>query len=151
MMDENGKRYGYGYEMMQKIANYMQCTFSYEGYDKSAAECVDMLRSGELDIYTAARKTPEREQEFAFSTHTAITAYTCMNVKIGNTSIIPGDYSTYDGLRIGLLQRHTYNDTFLAWAESKGFSYQIVYYETPTELSRALVDGEVDALVNSYM
>ena len=43
MTDENGKRYGYGYEMMQNISNYMQCTFSYVGYDKTAAECVDML------------------------------------------------------------------------------------------------------------
>lgn len=43
MTDENGKRYGYGYEMMQDISNYMQCTFSYVDYDKTAAECVDML------------------------------------------------------------------------------------------------------------
>lgn len=151
MMDENGKMYGYGYEMMQEISNYMQCTFSYVGYDKSAAECVDMLRSGELDIYTAARKSPEREEEFAFSTHPAITAYTCMNVKVGNNRIQAGNYATYDGLKIGLLQRHTYNDKFIEWAESKGFSYEIKYYETPTELSKALVSGEVDALVNSYI
>lgn len=151
MMDENGRKYGYGYEMMQKISNFLQCTFSYVGYDKSAAESVELLRSGEVDIYTAAKKTPEREGEFAFSTHPAITAFTCMNVKVGNTEIVAGDYSTYDGLRIGLLQRHTYNDSFLEWAESKGFSYEISYYETPTELSKALVSGEVDALVNSYI
>ena len=151
MMDDNGKQYGYGYDMMQEVSDYMQCTFSYVGYDKSAAECVDLLRNGEVDIYTAARKTPEREEEFAFSTHPAISAYTCMNVKVGNTKIQAGDYSTYDGLRIGLLQRHTYNDSFIAWAESKGFSYEIKYYDTPTELSRALVNGEVDALVNSYI
>ena len=151
MTDENGTRYGYGYEMMQEISNYLQCTFSYVGYDKSAAECVDMLRNGELDIYTAAKMTDERLDEFAFSTHPAITAFTCMNVKVGNTAIKAGDYSTYNGLRIGLLQRHTYNDQFLEWAESKGFSYEILYYETPTELSKALIDGEVDALVNSYI
>lgn len=151
MTDENGTRYGYGYEMMQDISNYLQCTFSYVGYDKSAAECVDMLRNGELDIYTAAKKTDERLDEFAFSTHPAITAFTCMNVKVGNTAIRAGDYSTYNGLRIGLLQRHTYNDQFLKWAESKNFSYEIIYYETPTELSKALIDGEVDALVNSYI
>lgn len=151
MMDKNGRRYGYGYEMMQDISNYMQCTFSYVGYDRSAAECVDMLRNGELDIYTAAKMTDERCEEFAFSTHPAITAFTCMNVKVGNTAIKAGDYSTYNGIRIGLLRRHTYNDQFLAWAGSKGFSYEIIYYETPTELSKALINGEVDALVNSYI
>ena len=53
-----------------------------------------MLRDGELDIYTAAKKTPEREKEFAFSTHPAITSSTCMNVKVGNDKIVAGDYST---------------------------------------------------------
>ncbi len=151
MQDENGLRSGYGYEMMQGISKYMQCTFSYVGYDKTAKESEEMLRNGEVDIYTAAKKTPEREEEFAFSRHPAITAFTSMNVKTGNTSVIAGDYSTYNGLRIGLLQRHTYNDAFLAFTKEKGFDCEILYYETPTELTNALVNGEVDALVNSYI
>ena len=39
IQDKNGKRYGYGYEMMQGISKYLQCTFSYVGYDKTASEC----------------------------------------------------------------------------------------------------------------
>ena len=151
MQDENGKRSGYGYEMMQGLSKYLQCTFSYVGYDKTAAESEQMLRSGEVDLYTAARRTPEREAEFVFSTHPSITSSTCMNVKVGNNTIVSGDYSTYNGLRIGLLQRHTYNDAFLDFVKEKGFDCTIVYYETPTELSNALVSDEVDALVNSYI
>ena len=151
MQDENGMKSGYGYEMMQGVAKYLQCTFSYIGYDKSASECVDMLRNGEVDIYTAAKMTPEREAEFAISKHPAITSTTTMNVKVDNNKVVAGDYSTYNGLRIGLLQRHTYNDSFLAWAEEKGFDYEIIYYETPTELTNALINDEVDALVNSYI
>lgn len=151
MQDENGKRSGYGYEMMQGVSKYLQCTFSYVGYDKSAAECEELLRNGQIDIYTAAKKTPEREGEFVFSTHPAITSFTCMNVKVGNNSIVSGDYSTYNGLRIGLLKRHTYNGAFLEYVKEKGFDCEIVYYDTPTELSNALVNDEVDALVNSYI
>ena len=151
MQDTNGKRYGYGYDMMQSLSDYLQCTFSYVGYEKTAKECEEMLRNGEVDIYTAAKQTPEREQEFAFSKHPAITAKTCMNVKRGNTKVVAGDYSTYDGLRIGLLERHTYNDRFIEFTKEKGFDCEIVYYSTPTELSNALINGEVDALVNSYI
>ena len=151
MQDENGKRSGYGYEMMQGLSRYLQCTFSYVGYDKTAAACIEMLRAGELDLYTAASRTAEREQEFVFSTHPSITSYTCMNVKVGNRAIVSGDYSTYNGIRVGLLQRHTYNNMFLRFVEEKGFDCEIVYYETPTELSNALVNDEVDALVNSYI
>lgn len=31
-----------------------------------------------------------------------------VNVKVGNDKIVVGDYSTYDGIRVGLLARHTY-------------------------------------------
>lgn len=151
MQDENGKRYGYGYDMMQDISKYLQCTFSYIGYEKSAKECEDMLRDGGVDIYTAARRTPEREAEFAFSTHPSITATTCMNVKVGNRKIVAGDYSTYEGIRIGLLKRHTYNERFKQFTQEKGFSCEILYYDTPVELSNALINDEVDALVNSYI
>lgn len=151
MMDENGKRSGYGYEMMQGLSGYLQCTFSYVGYDKTAKECEELLRSGGLDIYTAAKHTPERDAEFAFTTHPAITSYTCMNVKVGNRRIVSGDYSTYNGMRVGLLRRHTYNGAFLDFMQEKGFTCDIIYYETPTELTNALVDGDVDALVNSYI
>lgn len=151
MQDENGNKTGYGYEMMQGLSKYLQCTFSYTGYDKTAAECIDMLRNGEIDIYTAAKWTEERAEEFVYSKHPAITATTCMNIKVGNNKVIAGDYSTYDGLRIGLLERHTYNDRFLAFVKEKGFSCDIQYYDTPTELSAALISGEVDALVDSYI
>ncbi len=151
MKDDNGKLSGYGYEMMRGISKYLQCTFSYVGYDKSAEECVEMLRKGKVDIYTAAKKTPEREKEFAFSTHPAITSSTCMNVKVGNNKIVAGDYSTYNGIRVGLLKRHTYNDTFLNFAKEKGFDCEIIYYDTPAELTNALIDDKVDALVNSYI
>lgn len=137
--------------MMQSLSNYLQCTFSYVGYEKSAQECVEMLRNGEVDIYTAAKRTPEREEEFAFSVHPAITATTCMNVKRGTDRVVAGDYSTYNGLRIGLLERHTYNDRFIEFTKDKGFDCEIVYYSTPTELSNALISDEVDALVNSYI
>ena len=151
MQDEEGEKYGYGYDMMQSLANYMQCTFSYVGFEKSAKECEEMLRNGDLDIYTAAKRTPEREQEFIFSTYPAITATTCMNVKRGNTKVIAGDYSTYTGLKIGLLERHTYNDRFKQFIEENGTGCEIVYYTTPTELSNALIDEDVDAIVDSYI
>ena len=151
IQDKNGKRSGYGYEMMQGISKYLQCTFSYVGYDKTASKCEAMLRNGELDIYTAARRTAKREAEFAFSTHPAITSSTCMNIKVGNERIVAGDYRTYNGIRVGLLLRHTYNGAFLDFVKEKGFDCDIISYETPTELSNALVNDEVDALVNSYI
>lgn len=60
---------------------------------------------GEIDILTDMKHTDDRDAEFAFSVHPAITATTCMNVRAGNRTVVAGDYSTYDGLRVGLLTR----------------------------------------------
>lgn len=59
---------------MQHGAGYMQCTFSYVGYDKTIKECREMPGNGEIDILTATARTPEREEKFVFSMHPAITA-----------------------------------------------------------------------------
>lgn len=144
----DGRKSGYGYEMMQNVSRYIQGTFSYAGYDKTVKECEEMLKNGEIDILTGNARTPECEKYFAFSTHPAITATTCMNVKAGNRKVVAGDYSTYEGLRIGLLTRHTYNDSFIAWTKDKGFDCDIVYYDTPTELSNALIHDEEQALLS---
>ena len=151
VQDENGRRRGYGYEMMQGLSKYMQCTFDYVGYDKTPAESMEMLRSGEVDLYTAAKATDECRAEFAVSQHPAITVTTCMNIKIGNSKVVAGDYATYEGMRIGLLQSQTYNDWFLQWADEKGFAYTVTYYDTPADLTNALKEDKVDAIVDSYI
>lgn len=151
MMDENGKKSGYGYELMQDISNYMQCTFSYVGYEKTPEECIELLRNGELDIYTAARWSAERTEEFAISKHPSISATTCMNIKVGNDKIVAGDYATYEGITVGLQSGHTYNDAFIEFAKEKGFSCKVVYFDTASELTNALIQEEIDALVSSYI
>ncbi|MDO4460274.1 MAG: transporter substrate-binding domain-containing protein [Clostridia bacterium] len=151
VQDEYGNKSGYGYELMEKIEKHSQCTFSYVGYDISPKDCEEMLKNGELDIYTAAKKTAEREEYFAFSKYPCITAYTCMNIKRGNSKIIPGNYSSYNGATVGLMDNHTYNNAFLEYAEEKGFTCDIKYYNSSTELKNALIKAEVDIIVDSYI
>ena len=38
----------------------------------------------------------------------------------GQHDVVAGDYSTYNGMRIGLLARNTYNDSFKELAKEKG-------------------------------
>ena len=151
IQDENGRRSGYGYEMMQGLSKYMQCTFDYVGYDKTPAESMEMLRSGEVDLYTAAKATDACRAEFAVSQHPAIMVTTCMNIKVGNSKVVAGDYATYEGMCIGLLQSQTYNDGFLQWADEKGFAYTVTYYDTLADLTNALKEDKVDAIVDSYI
>ncbi len=69
---------GYGYEMLENISRYFQGAFDYIGHDLSANECIRLLDEGKIDLYTAAKKTSEREEKYIFSKHSTIPSTTCM-------------------------------------------------------------------------
>ena len=150
-MSEDGRLSGYGYEFLQKLASYGDWTYEYAGYDSSYSDCLDMLSGGQLDIVTSVSKTPEREKEFLFSNKSIGTNSTMFTVKAGNDTVTAGDYATYDGLTIGLLDGNSKNDTFQAFAEEQGFSYNSRYFETEAELTKALQDGIVDGIVTGSL
>lgn len=150
MIDENNNRSGYGYDFLRMAARYWNVDFEYVGYENSWSDMADMLKRGEIDLVTSARATEERMKEFDFSKPIG-TSSAMLTVKNENNDVIANDYSTYNGLRIGLLQGNSRNDDLEVFARDNGFSYTAVYYEKEAELVKALKDGKVDALLTSTL
>ncbi len=148
---EDGELSGYGYDLLQEISAHTNWNYEYIGYESSYSDCLDMLRNGQLDIVTSVSKTPEREQEFLFSKKNIGYNSTIMTTRAGNADIIAGDYSTYDGIKIGMLEGNSKNDTFEQFAQENSFDYQPVYYETNDQLTAALHGNEVDAIVSGSL
>ncbi len=151
MQDADGRRSGYGYEFLQRIGNYMDCTFEYVGYEDSYSHALDMLEQGEVDLVTSVSRTPEREERFLFSDRSIGTNSTLFTVKAGNESVVAGDYATYDGLTIGMLDGNSKNSNFESFAEEHDFTFQPVYFETEQELTAALQDGSVDGIITGSL
>ena len=152
MTEEDGSRSGYGYDYLQYMARYTDWTYEYLGYAKSWSEALDMLRNGEIDLLTSARKTPEREAEFDFSAYPMGTSAAILTVRAGESKYLVGNYAGFDGIRVGLLKDNSRNESLAAFAGEKGFSYTPVYYESADELTAALQKGEeVDAIVTSNL
>ena len=148
----DGSRSGYAYETLQDMAKYENLNYEYLGYDCDVNEIMDMLENGEVDIVPMLRKTPEREERFDFSAEPISNIATMLTVKAGNRSIVAGDYSTYDGMIVGVSRTgNSRNDSFKAYAEEHGFRYTPVYYDTDEELSSALRSGEITAAVSNRM
>uniref|UniRef100_UPI0040279D11 ATP-binding protein n=1 Tax=Gemmiger formicilis TaxID=745368 RepID=UPI0040279D11 len=148
----DGSRSGYAYELLQDIAKYENLNYEYLGYDCDVNEIMDMLENGEVDIVPMLRKTPEREERFDFSAEPISNIATMLTVKAGNRSIVAGDYSTYDGMIVGVSRTgNSRNDSFKAYAEEHGFRYTLVSYDTDEELSSALRTGEITAAVSNRM
>ena len=148
--DEDGKLSGYGIELLQMISQYSHLNFDYVGYDKSWNDMLEMLENGEIDIVTSARKTSDREAKFAFSYPIGRNS-TILSVLTDNTKFQSGDYETYNGMCIGLLQGSSQNNKLPEFAEEKQFSYEIKEYEDSQQLEAALKNGSVDAILSSNL
>ena len=150
VMDEEGNRSGYGYDFLRLMARYWDVDYEYVGYDKSWDDMQQMLEDGEIDMVTSARKTPDREEKFDFSRPIG-TNYGMLTVRSDNSTIVDGDYSTYNGMRVALLNGNTRNEEFADFAGNKGFTYDPFYFDTTTEMEEALQSEKVDAIVTSSL
>ena len=148
---EDGRRSGYGYEFLQRLAIHGGWSYEYTGYDSSYADALDMLRSGDVDIVTSVSKTPEREKEFLFSDQDIGVNSTILTVKSGNQDIVEGDYATYDGMTVGMLEGNSKNANFERFASQHRFTFQPVYFDEQDALTDALQSGEVDAAVTGSL
>ena len=152
MMNANGRRDGYGYDLLQYLGRYTNWRYEYIGYDKSWEEMQSMLESGEIDLLTSAQDTPARREKFEFSSRPIGTSSTVLSVRAGDNRFMTGDYATYDGMRVGLLRGNSRNGSFARFAEQKGFSYVPVYFSETEELAKALQEGDqIDGAVTSSL
>lgn len=150
MMDEDGTRSGYGYDFLHLASRYMDVNYEYVGYENSWDDMLDMLEKGEIDMVTSVQATPERLQEFAFSKPIGSSS-AMLTTKNDNNTIVDSDYSTYDGIRIGLLEGNSRNEDLKGYAEENHFSYTPVYFQLHTDLEEALQSGQVDAALTSSL
>ena len=152
IMDKDGHRSGYSYEVLQRIAQYENVKFEYLGYDCDANEAADMLERGEIDLLPTLRQTPERAERFAFSSEPISNLATMLTVKAGNRSIVAGNYETYNGMTVGMSRRgNGRNQSFINYAAEHGFTYTPIYFDTDEELSLALRTGVITAAVSNRL
>lgn len=149
--DNNGTHgRGYGFDFLQLLRRYTNLNYQYVGYENSWQEMQQMLRDGQIDMVTSARKTSEREKKFAFSSSIGTNnAELC--VRSDDSRFELNDYCGFDGMTIGVLRGNSRNGDLSALAEEKGFTYQTVEYDEETELTKALRNGEVDGIVASSL
>lgn len=148
MVDEDGMRSGYGYDVLQLMARYSELSYKYVGYeDKSRNDLFSMLKNGEVDLITSAHMIPERMDDFSFSEIDIGKCKTMMTIRAGDTGIEAGNYKTYDGMQVGMLADGVHDASFQEYAEEHGFTYIPSYYDTTDEVVEALKAGKVDVAV----
>lgn len=148
--DDAGRLEGYGIDLLNLLSQYSHLNFIPEGFEKSWQDMQDMLRDGKIDIVSSARRTPVREKDFVFSLPVGRN-HTMLAKKMHNTWLAAGDYSTYNGIKIGAVRGSSQNAHLENFARNKGFTYTLVEYDSPAKMTEALQNGDVDAILSSNL
>ncbi len=146
VMDKDGNKSGYGYDLLRLMARYWNVRYEYIGYDKTWPEMLKMLENGEIDLLAGVHDSPGRKKEFELSRPIAL-GRDILTVRSDNTGIIAGDYATYDGMRVALLEGSSSSKNFYDFSRLKGFAYQPVYCTSVGEIRDALKNDMADAAV----
>lgn len=147
---EDGRYFGYGYDVLQMLRFYNNWDYEYIGYDKSWEDMLEMLEKGEIDMVTSARRTPEREEKFLFSSVPIGIKAARLSVRSDDKRYIPDVFSTYNGMRIATIRGSSQNEVFIEFAKKHGFNYTLVPFDDTEKLERALKENKaIDAILTS--
>lgn len=147
-VDKNG-RCGYGYEYLQEIAQYGG--WEYEFIDAPWEECLEMLDKGEIDLLTCAAYSDSRAKKYEYSKSSIGNCFIVMSVRSDNNKYYYCDFESFNGMTVGLLKSSNINKIFDEYCRKNNFSVNKKYFADSSQLKDALVNGEIDAIVNTSM
>ena len=141
----DGNYYGYGVEYLEKISEYTGWEYEYVK-SESWHECIQMLRSGEIDMLCTAHYTEERAAEFVYS-DIPLGYESSLLYTTEDSSISYQDYEEMDGTKIGLMTDSYSAHDFEIYAIKQDIDYEGVYYKEESGMLHALQEGNIDMMV----
>ena len=145
-INENGKRSGYGYEYLQKIAGYTG--WNYEYVDCTWENCFDKLKNDELDIIEGISYTEERAENMLFFGIPMGDERYCIYVKPDHTDISSSDTASFNGKKIGVLMDYLPEMVLNEWEKKYNLHIQHVNVSNNEDALKKIADGEIDGFVS---
>ena len=145
-VDDHGVRCGYGYELMQALAGYTGWKFEYVKCDWS--NCFDKLENGEIDIMGDISYTDDRAKEMLFSEETMGEEKYVLYANLSDMDIVPSDYKSLDGKRIGVLKGAKPEYMLTEWENKYGIHTEHVNVSGNEDVKKKLANNEIDCFVS---
>ena len=141
--DELGRRSGYAYDYQQKIAAYTGWTYEY--VEGSWPDLLQMLQDGKIDLLSDVSYTDERAKRMLFSSLPMGSEEYYLFAAADNHEIVPDDYTTFIGKKVGANKGSVQIGYFRDWAESNGVKAEIVELTgSEAENLKKLAQGDID-------
>ncbi len=143
--DQNGNPDGYGYAYLDALSRASGLKFT--PVFGTLNECFSRLSKGEIDLIDGIQYTKEREDKFLFTKYSTGTSYGKLYTRADNTSLSYNDFSSFNGIRVGMISGSSVNDSFDTFAQKNSFSVQKVMFDDIPRMKTALNESKVDAVV----
>ncbi len=144
--DAFGRRTGYAYEYQRKIAAYTG--WKYEYVEGNWPELLDLLKQGKIDLMSDVSFVEDRTEYMLYSAIPMGEELYYLYIVPDNKEISADDFSTLNGKTVGVTKGTVQRGQFLAWAEARGISVEILDLEcSEAESLQKLNKGEMDAFV----
>lgn len=147
-IDKDGNLSGFYYD-------YLQATMQYNSWDLEFItncdwdSCLEMLKTGQIDILCGVQKNPEREKVYDFSEASSKVFYSSIFVNNNNIEIPYEDFQSLDGLTVGLIENSARTPNFFKFCKEHNISMKPVYFLTETELFDSLKNGTIDTAMST--
>ncbi len=136
-----------GLSYLKELEKYGDFTFEYIKVEND--NLTQILETEKIDLVSFYRKSVKREERFLFSAFPAGFDQSTLSVLVNNDKYYFNDYSTFNGLRIGLRNYSFEQEELRNFVKERKFSYIEKIYDSNSVLEQALSANEVDAILLS--
>jgi signal transduction histidine kinase/AmiR/NasT family two-component response regulator len=135
-------------EYLQAVAEY--ANWDYEYVKAPWAECLEMAKTGEIDVLLDVSKTQDRMEYYDFSDE-AMGVEMCYLVARSDSGMNYDDYTAFNGMRVGYEDGSTIINSLTSYGQQNGFAFTPVPYKESKDMFAALQSGEVNAVVQTNL
>ena len=143
--DEDGRPYGYAVEYLRMLAAYTG--WKYEYVTMSLSEAMKELEEGRIDLVPGIQKTEERQKVIGFSEEYMGFGGSVLVTLPEENRYAYNDYVNYEGMRIACLKGSVRIEQARQKLAAYGVSARFMEYIDDSSAKKALLDGEVDAIL----
>lgn len=148
--NRDGEFIGFNIEFMQEISKYSGLRFRMVDC-VSWKNALSMLEKGEIDVLPAVYRTPERERKMFFSEQPMLSLYTTLNVRKEDGRYAYEDFSTFRGMRVGIIAESKDGEKFKQYCLDNGLDLTITPFEETGSLLGALEDKTLDGVAITHL
>ncbi|MFV0517301.1 MAG: transporter substrate-binding domain-containing protein [Aminipila sp.] len=143
--NDDGNMKGYAVDYLKEISK--NTGWEYEYIQGSLAENLDRLRRGEIDLMCGIRYTKEKNSLFQYSKRPMGKTTSIIYAAVDN-EVAYNDFSNMEGKSFGVLKGSSDAAELRKYANKNKFRYEIITYEDVNKLKRAVINKEIDFMVN---